>query len=351
MDRSTVDRLIVEHLPVALRFARRLAGDPDHAEDVVQDALCQVLRHWRSYRGEASFRTWLLRIVVNADRDRRRKHRDVLPMTEREVMSRDDQPDAGAAANELHAKIRAAITELPDRQREIALLCLGEGLSAKEVAEVQSADMTSPYVEPVLLRQLRLADDQRRLAILQLLSLCGTPQSTAALLQLSRREAFREEALQTLEMVVGKEGLATAARQSADAGVRNAIYRRLWEDADAVDTCLAMVQNDALRDEVLEALDEVTPPLLNALLARLDAEEPHTRLAAALVLGHANGPVVAESLIGIVSQNPACNSETWIALMACRGPHIDQFLDFAIGQPRLLGSLNRARVYWARITY
>jgi RNA polymerase sigma-70 factor (ECF subfamily) len=136
MDRSTVDRLIVEHLPVALRFARRLAGDPDHAEDVVQDALCQVLRHWRSYRGEASFRTWLLRIVVNADRDRRRKLCNVLPMTEREVMSRDDGPEAGAAANELHAQIRAAIAELPDRQREIALLCLGEGLSAKEVAEV-----------------------------------------------------------------------------------------------------------------------------------------------------------------------------------------------------------------------
>ena len=145
---------------------------------------------------------------------------------------------------------------------------------------------------------------------------------------------------------MGTEGLASAAQQSDDASVRNAIYRRLWEDADALDVCLAIVQNDVLRDEVLAALDEVAPPLLDALLARLDAEEPEMRLAAALVLGHANGPVVTESLIGIVSENPACNSETWIALMACRGPHIDQFLEFAMGQPRLLGSLNRARVYW-----
>ena len=136
MDRSTVDRLIIEHLPVALRFARRLTGDPDSAEDVVQEALCQVLRHWRSYRGDASFSTWLLRIVVNADRDRRRRQRNALPITGREVMSRGDQPDVDAAANELHARIRAAIAALPDRQREVALLSLGEGLASKEVAEV-----------------------------------------------------------------------------------------------------------------------------------------------------------------------------------------------------------------------
>ena len=70
IDRSTVDRLVVEHLPVALRFALRLTGSTDTAEDVVQESLCRVLRSWRSYRGDATFRTWLLQIVVNVDRDR-----------------------------------------------------------------------------------------------------------------------------------------------------------------------------------------------------------------------------------------------------------------------------------------
>ena len=73
---------------------------------------------------------------MNADRDRRRRQRNALPLTEREVISRGDQPDVDAAANELHARIRAAIAELPDRQREVTILSLGEGLPAKEVAKV-----------------------------------------------------------------------------------------------------------------------------------------------------------------------------------------------------------------------
>src|SRR3972149_10531428 len=80
IDRSTLDRLVVEHLPVALRFALRLTGNADTAEDVVQESLCRVLRSWRSYRGEAAFGTWMLQIVVNVDRDRRRSERNAHPM-------------------------------------------------------------------------------------------------------------------------------------------------------------------------------------------------------------------------------------------------------------------------------
>src|SRR5688572_28310866 len=81
IDRRSVDQLVVEHLPVALRLAQRLTNDPDTAEDVVQEALCRVLKRWKSYRGEATFSTWMMQIVVNVDRDRRRRWRktDELP--------------------------------------------------------------------------------------------------------------------------------------------------------------------------------------------------------------------------------------------------------------------------------
>ncbi len=136
INKSEVDRLVVEHLPAALRFALRLTGDADIAEDVVQEALCLVLRRWRSYRGEASFGTWLLQIVVNVDRDRRRRDRGLLPMPVAEVISNTASPVEEAAADELHARVRAAIGRLPQRQREVALLSLGEGLPAREVARV-----------------------------------------------------------------------------------------------------------------------------------------------------------------------------------------------------------------------
>ncbi len=136
IDRAEIDRLVVEHLPAALRFALRLTRDPHLAEDVVQEALCRVLRRWRSFRGEASFGTWMLQIVVNVDRDRRRSQRDVVPLPDNEMVSHVALPAEQAAADELHANVRAAIDRLPQRQREVALLALGEGLAARDVARV-----------------------------------------------------------------------------------------------------------------------------------------------------------------------------------------------------------------------
>ena len=134
IDRKTVDRLVVEHLPRALRFARRLTGDAATAEDVVQEALCRILKRWRSYRGDASFATWMLQIVVNVDRDRRRRKRDSAPIIADELTSNESRPDENAEASELHNRIRTSIEGLPDRQREVALLALGEGLPVREVA-------------------------------------------------------------------------------------------------------------------------------------------------------------------------------------------------------------------------
>lgn len=143
-DRSTIDRLVVEHLPVALRFAMRLSGDAQTAEDVVQEALCRVLRQWRGYRGEASFRTWLLQIVLNVDRDRRRR-RDAQPMPDDVPAVDAPSPADEASFRELDAGIRAAIDRLPRRQREVAVLVLGEGLPAAEAARILETTEANIY--------------------------------------------------------------------------------------------------------------------------------------------------------------------------------------------------------------
>ncbi len=136
IDRQEVDRLILEHLPMAMRFAERLASDADAAEEVVQEAMCRVLKHWQSFRGEAEFGSWLIRIVLNIEHDRRRRrHRcngTPVDLGRTQVVG----PSELATAAELRRTIRAAIDELPDRQREVAWLCLGEGLAASEVAYI-----------------------------------------------------------------------------------------------------------------------------------------------------------------------------------------------------------------------
>jgi RNA polymerase sigma-70 factor (ECF subfamily) len=136
IDRHKVDQLVVANLPAALRVARRLVDNPDVAEEVVQDALCQVLRRWKSFRGESSFGTWMMQIVVNSARDRLRRNRETSALSAELCEIRSAEPHQQAAAAELSMLIRAMIDRLPERQREVALLSIGEGMNAAEVASI-----------------------------------------------------------------------------------------------------------------------------------------------------------------------------------------------------------------------
>ncbi len=241
------------------------------------------------------------------------------------------------------AQQRSAVAALDNA---INLLAHNPSGDARQL--LKSAELRTANAEQLLLSQLGHSNEPRERAILQLLSLCGTSRSTVPLLKLSRRSTLREQALLTIEQTTGIDGLANAATLTGDSRVRAAIYQRLFENEITVDAFLSLVQNDLLRDEVLEVADKLSEPMLNALLIRLNAEDPSTRLAAAFVLGHANGPFVTNSLIALVSENPASPTEAWLALMACRGQQAEQFLVYANQQPRLLGHFNRARVVWAR---
>jgi RNA polymerase sigma-70 factor (ECF subfamily) len=135
IDRNLVDRLVVEHLPAVFGFAQRLTGDSHSAEEVTQETLCRVLKRWRSFRGDAAFKTWMMQIVVNVDRDRRRRKSPEQLSTDTAACGL-ASPAEDAMITETSDAIRAAIDRLPDRQREVAVLSLGEGMAASEVAAV-----------------------------------------------------------------------------------------------------------------------------------------------------------------------------------------------------------------------
>ena len=155
INRREVDRLVVEHLPAALRLAARLSGDADAAEEIVQEALCRVLRQWRTFRGESSFKTWMLQIVVNVQRDRRRRPAVFTSEQNDEVepISKTPSPPDAAATRELHAELRAAVDRLPSRQREVAQLTWGEGLTTADVARVLGTTEANVYTNLHLARK------------------------------------------------------------------------------------------------------------------------------------------------------------------------------------------------------
>ncbi len=106
----------------------------------MQEALLHAVRRWASFRGEAEFRTWLLRIVINVFRDRLRgSPAGVTSIDENpaDVIDRAaPSPPQAAMAAELEQRIAWEVSRLPPRQREVLVLIVFEGLPAREVANI-----------------------------------------------------------------------------------------------------------------------------------------------------------------------------------------------------------------------
>ena len=141
-DPSAARELARRLVPRILGYATRLlGGDRAEAEDVAQEAMLRLWRvapDWR--RGEAKVTTWLYHVATNLCIDRRRGR-----MRRGETVGSDDAPEVAddapgpevllMQADRLTA-LQAALTELPERQRQAVVLRHIEGLTNPEIAAV-----------------------------------------------------------------------------------------------------------------------------------------------------------------------------------------------------------------------
>lgn len=132
-----------------LRYARRLLGPGDDAEDVVQDAF---VRYHRQTDRPDNPKSWIYRVVHNRAMDVRRKRKrrkDHQPRVADQATAaarrrENDQPDAGLIHAESITHALDALHELPAEQQQIVTLKIMQGLTLREVAEVM--DMPFPNV-------------------------------------------------------------------------------------------------------------------------------------------------------------------------------------------------------------
>lgn len=138
-EESALSALVKRHADAVYRVALAIAGDPDVAQDVSQDAFLKAFRGLEGFRGDAAFRTWLLTIAANAARGalrrqgrRRETDLDAAPPVASEVRG----PDEDAVLVSEAARAREALGRLPEKQRLSVQLRVDEGLSFREIAEV-----------------------------------------------------------------------------------------------------------------------------------------------------------------------------------------------------------------------
>jgi len=141
-DTAALDALIRIHAGWAQRFAVRLLGDADAAEDVVQEAFVRIFRAASAYRGTSAFRTYLYRVLLNRCRDHAaaRKRRETMMERIAEAVATDEprseNPAAQAGAREFEVRLRGMVEGLPPAQRETLVLRAWEGLPYEEIARV-----------------------------------------------------------------------------------------------------------------------------------------------------------------------------------------------------------------------
>ena len=130
--RKAVAIIVDRHHGRCLRVATHLLGDPDDAEDVVQDAFVRAYRHLGSYRERDRFGAWLLRIVVNQCRTRSSKEgRFIRFDAERHEQS---SADEAHVTHERQAELAFALSQLGRDQREALVLRFTEELSYEEIS-------------------------------------------------------------------------------------------------------------------------------------------------------------------------------------------------------------------------
>lgn len=129
---------MMPHLAAALTLARYLLREKADAEDAVQEAYLQAVRHFAGFRGENA-KAWLLTIVRRicyAWTDRERRFPPPDPGDLAEVPSNADDPESAVVRLEVQERVARAVDALPLPFREVIVMREIQQLSYQEIATV-----------------------------------------------------------------------------------------------------------------------------------------------------------------------------------------------------------------------
>ena len=142
-DRAAFGTLVERYQQVVFRAALAALRSREDAEEVAQDALLLAFRKLGSFRGEASFKTWLLTITWNRAMDRRRRIGDWLhrfvgrdDSHEIDVASAEPSHEKTMIAEESRRDVRRILRTLPARYRDALLLSASGDHTFEEIGRL-----------------------------------------------------------------------------------------------------------------------------------------------------------------------------------------------------------------------
>lgn len=164
-DRHACACMLKRYAPRVYAVALRMMGDPDEAEEVLQETFISACKNIQNFEGRSALGTWLHRIATNAAlmRLRKRKEPQISLDTPIETLEGDDiprqiedwafYPDDHVLGGETRQVLEQAISQLPETLRTVFVLREIEGYNTEETAELLNI---SPSAAKVRLHRARL---------------------------------------------------------------------------------------------------------------------------------------------------------------------------------------------------
>src|SRR5262252_2782395 len=143
-DSEAFRALVERHSHAVYRLAHRMTGNPQDAEDVVQETFLKAYRQLGRFESRANFGTWLHRIAVNCSIDliRARPHResgqdsaDLEHLGGDESLHRQPTPERLMLSSEVQDRVAVAMSSLSAMERAAFALRHFEGQSIDEISE------------------------------------------------------------------------------------------------------------------------------------------------------------------------------------------------------------------------
>jgi len=134
--------LVERHSRAVYRLAHRMTGNPQDAEDVVQETFLKAYRQLGRFESRANFGTWLHRIAVNCSIDliRGRKHQetshdaaDLDMLDSGDEQRTDPSPERLMLSTEVQERVGRAMDGLTSMERAAFVLRHFEGQSIDEI--------------------------------------------------------------------------------------------------------------------------------------------------------------------------------------------------------------------------
>jgi RNA polymerase sigma-70 factor (ECF subfamily) len=161
-DRAAMEAVFRAHAEGLARLLTRIVGPSIEVEDLLQDTFAAAITAFRTFRGEASIKTWLYRIAIHVAHQhlRRPRHRREVELPDADAVAREPASPSTPEGREIAAQLYQHLDAIDATKRIALVLYAIEEHSVDEIAALMGAGKAATrsrifWARRALMRRMR----------------------------------------------------------------------------------------------------------------------------------------------------------------------------------------------------